>query len=87
MLNQIQSGDAIASAAAALFALGATVSTQVQAAEDGAVKCAGINTCKGSSDCATAKSECKGHNSCKGQGWVSKKTAGECTAAGGTVLK
>ena len=87
MLNQIQSGVAIASAAAALFALGTTVSTQVQAAEDGAVKCAGINTCKGSSDCATAKSECKGHNSCKGQGWVSKKTAGECTAAGGTVLK
>ena len=41
---------------------------------------------KGSSDCATAKSECKGHNSCKGQGWV-KKSAAECKTAGGTVLK
>jgi len=86
MLNQIKSGVAIASAAAALFAMGATVSTQVQAAEEGTVKCAGINTCKGSSDCKTAKSECKGHNGCKGQGWV-KKTAAECKAAGGTVLK
>jgi uncharacterized membrane protein len=86
MLHSIKSGVAIASAAAALFAVGASVSSQVQAAEDGTVKCAGINTCKGSSDCATAKSECKGHNSCKGQGWV-KKTAAECKAAGGTELK
>jgi len=86
MLNHVKSGVAIASAAAALFAAGATVSTQVQAAEDGTVKCAGINTCKGSSDCATAKSDCKGHNSCKGQGWV-KKSAAECKSAGGTVLK
>jgi len=86
MLNQIKSGVAIASAAAALFAVGAGVSTSVQAAEDGTVKCAGINTCKGSSDCKTATSECKGHNSCKGQGWV-KKTAAECKTAGGKVLE
>jgi len=86
MLNHIKSGVVIASAAAALFAVGAGVATQAQAAEDGTVKCAGINTCKGTSDCKTAKSECKGHNSCKGQGWVTK-TAAECKAAGGTVLK
>ncbi|HMC14936.1 MAG TPA: hypothetical protein VKI18_04850, partial [Albitalea sp.] len=66
MLNHIKSGVAIASAAAALFAMGASVSTQVQAAEEATVKCAGINTCKGSSDCQTAKSDCKGQNSCKG---------------------
>ncbi|HJV62305.1 MAG TPA: hypothetical protein VJ743_15260 [Albitalea sp.] len=87
MLNQIKSGVAIASAAAALFAIGAGVSTSVQAAEDGGVKCAGINSCKGSSECATAKSQCKGLNGCKGEGWVSKKSAGECSAAGGTVIK
>ncbi len=87
MLNHIKSGVAIASAAAALFAIGASVSSPAQAAEDGGVKCAGINSCKGSSDCATAKSECKGHNSCKGQGWNSKKSEAECKAAGGTVLK
>ena len=86
MLNHIKSGVAIASAAAALFAMGASVSTQVQAAEEATVKCAGINTCKGTSDCQTAKSDCKGHNSCKGQGWV-KKSAAECKTAGGTVLK
>jgi len=86
MLNQIKSGVAIATAAAALFAMGASVSTQVQAAEEATVKCAGINTCKGTSDCQTAKSDCKGHNSCKGQGWV-KKSAAECKTAGGTVLK
>jgi uncharacterized membrane protein len=87
MLTQIKTGVAIASAAAALFALGASVTTQAQAAEDGTVKCAGINSCKGSSDCQTATSACKGQNSCKGQGWVSKKTAAECKTAGGTVLK
>ena len=86
MIASIKSGVAIASAAAALFAVGASISSQVQAAEEGTVKCAGINTCKGTSDCSTAKSDCKGHNSCKGQGWV-KKTAAECTAAGGTVQK
>jgi hypothetical protein len=87
MLTHIKSGVAIASAAAALFALGASISAPVQAAEDGGVKCAGINTCKGSSDCATASSQCKGQNACKGQGWNSKKSEAECKAAGGTVLK
>lgn len=76
---------ALAAAAAALFSLGATPAAH--AADDGMVKCSGINSCKGSSECKTAKSECKGHNSCKGQGWVSKKTAAECTQAGGKVLK
>ena len=76
---------AVAAAAAALCALGAA--PRAQAATDAGVKCAGVNSCKGSSECKTAKSDCKGHNSCKGQGWVSKKTAEECTKAGGTVVK
>ena len=86
MLNTIKSGVAIASAAAALFAVGASLSTSVQAADDGTVKCAGVNSCKGTSECQTATSGCKGQNSCKGQGWVSKKTAAECKSAGGTVV-
>ncbi|KQU78377.1 MULTISPECIES: hypothetical protein [unclassified Rhizobacter] len=85
MLN-LKSGLALATTAAALFSLG-TVATSVQAADEGSVKCAGVNSCKGTSDCKTAKSECKGQNGCKGQGWVGKKTASECTSAGGTVLK
>ena len=86
MLNQLKSGAVIATAAAALFSMGATLSTTVQAA-DGGVHCVGINSCKGTSDCKTAKSECKGQNSCKGQGFNVKKSAEECKAAGGTVGK
>ncbi len=84
MQASIKSGLGIAAAAAALFAT-AGFTTAAQAA-DGMVKCSGINGCKGTSECKTAKSECKGHNSCKGQGWVSKKTADECSKAGGKVL-
>jgi hypothetical protein len=84
-LTTTKSGLAIAAAAAALFALG--TAPVAQAAEDGTVKCSGVNSCKGTSECKTAKSECKGQNSCKGQGWVSKKTADECTKAGGKVVK
>ena len=83
-ISTTKSGLAIAAAAAALFALGAA--PMAQAADDGGVKCAGVNSCKGTSECKTAKSDCKGHNSCKGQGWVNK-TAAECKTAGGTVLK
>ncbi|WP_428419745.1 hypothetical protein [Methylibium sp.] len=85
MMN-LKSGLAIASAAAALFAMG-TVSTTVYAADAAAVHCTGVNSCKGTSECKTASNECKGQNSCKGQGWVSKKSAKECTDAGGKVAK
>ena len=78
MLN-LKSGLALATTAAALFA-GAGFTTLVQAADDGMVKCAGVNSCKGTSDCKTAKSECKGQNSCKGQGYVLLPKA-ECDAA------
>jgi hypothetical protein len=81
------SGVAIAAAAAALFAAGTFVAPTVSAAEGSPVHCAGINSCKGSSECKTAKSECKGMNACKGQGWVVKASAKECTDAGGKVVK
>ena len=83
---RLKSGLALATTAAALFSLG-TVATSVQAADEGSVKCAGVNSCKGTSDCKTAKSDCKGQNSCKGMGWVGKKSEAECKAAGGTVGK
>lgn len=85
MQATIKAGLSIAATAAALFAT-AGVTTVAHAADAGMVKCAGLNSCKGTSDCKTAKSECKGHNSCKGQGWNSKKTAEECTKAGGKVV-
>ena len=87
MQSKIKSAVAVASAAAALFAMGATVTTTAHAADMSSVKCAGLNSCKGQSDCKTAKNECKGMNSCKGQGWNAKASAKECTAAGGTVIQ
>lgn len=86
MQSTFKSAIAVASAAAALFALGAPLTT-AHAADDMSVKCAGLNSCKGHSDCKTAKNECKGMNSCKGQGWNAKASAKECTAAGGTVVQ
>ncbi|HCZ15645.1 MAG TPA: hypothetical protein PL117_00320 [Accumulibacter sp.] len=81
------SGVAIAAAAAALFATGSLLAPIASAAEGAPVHCAGVNACKGNSECKTAKNECKGMNSCKGQGWVVKGSAKECTDAGGKVVK
>jgi hypothetical protein len=85
-LVNTRSGAAMAAAAAALFALG--TAPMAQAADPGTmVHCAGANSCKGHSECKTAKNECKGQNSCKGQGWSVTKTEKECTTAGGSVEK
>jgi hypothetical protein len=79
------SGAALAAAAAGLF-LTAGVGTAV-AGEKDAVHCTGINSCKGTAECKTAKNECKGQNSCKGQGWVSAASEKECKDKGGKVAK
>jgi hypothetical protein len=84
-MANIKAGVAIATAAAALLSTG-LLATHVQAADDGQVKCSGVNSCKGTAECKTAANDCKGHNSCKGQGWVTKKSADECTKAGGKVV-
>ncbi len=84
------SGIALASAAATLLLAGCSAgSSEKSAAPTMAkkvanVKCSGINSCKGTSACATATTSCKGHNACKGQGWV-KSTAADCTAKGGKI--
>lgn len=86
-MNQVKTGIAIASAAAAMFTLGTTATVAQAADASMTVKCAGINSCKGHAECKTAKNDCKGMNACKGQGWVSKASEKECTAAGGKVIK
>jgi hypothetical protein len=78
------SGAALAVAAAGVFVT-AGVGTTV-AAEKDAVHCAGINSCKGQSDCKGAKNDCKGQNSCKGQGFKDV-TEKECKEQGGKVIK
>jgi hypothetical protein len=58
-----------------------TISTTAFAADAATVKCQGVNSCKGMSECkTTGKNSCKGMNSCKGQGFVSM-TKDACTAA------
>ena len=85
-MKNVKTGVAIATAAAALFSTGLLATTTAHAADAG-VKCAGTNSCKGTSECKTASSSCKGQNSCKGQGWVTVKSAKECTDAKGKVVK
>jgi hypothetical protein len=68
---------ALAAAAAVLFA---SVSVTAGAAEEGKVKCEGVNSCKGQSACKTAKNSCKGQNACKGAGFL-ELTKAECDAA------
>lgn len=46
------------------------------------MRCYGVDTCKGTSDCAIAHNECKGQKECKGQG-SRAMTMRACNAAGG----
>lgn len=78
------SGAAIAAAAAGLF-MSQTIVPAV-AADEAKIHCAGVNSCKGSSECAGAKHSCKGQNECKGQGWTSL-SAKDCKAKGGKEVK
>jgi hypothetical protein len=72
------SGAALAAAAAMLFTSGlARVSV---AADSATVKCTGVNSCKGKTDCKSARNSCKGKNGCQGQGFKTMSQA-ECDAA------
>ena len=86
MKTVTKSGASIATAAFALAISGASMMapTTAAAGEEAKVHCVGVNTCSGTSDCATATSSCAGQNSCKGQGFVAM-TASQCEKIGGTV--
>ena len=79
------SGAALAAAAASLF-LSGTMIVSSASAEEAKVQCAGVNACKGKSECSSAKNECSGKNACKGQGWMSMSEK-QCVAKGGKVEK
>jgi len=75
----------LATAAAALFASGASLAEQHQkAGTEAKVHCTGVNACKGKSECKTATNACSGKNSCAGQGYVSM-TGADCETKGGKV--
>lgn len=72
----------LAAAAAAIFVSGAAAG-EAKAAHheaDEKVKCEGVNSCKGQSECNTDHSKCHGQNECAGKGWVTM-TAEECAKA------
>jgi uncharacterized membrane protein len=84
MKHITRSGAVLAAAALSLAVTGATFAPVN--AQEAKVHCAGVNACKGQSECKTASSACKGQNSCKGHGWLST-TAADCTTQGGTVVE
>jgi hypothetical protein len=77
---------AIASQAALLAVALTAMPAAVQAKSAKAVHCYGVNTCKGTSDCATAKNSCKGQNTCKGMGFKAE-SADQCKADGGSLTE
>ena len=79
------SSAALAVAAAGLFLSGTLAAVPAQAKE-AKVQCAGVNSCKGKSECSTAKNACKGQNACKGEGWLSMSEK-KCIEKGGKVEK
>jgi hypothetical protein len=83
--RNVFSGTALAATAAALFMSG-TVAVSPAAAAEAKVQCAGVNSCKGKSECSTAANACQGQNACKGKGWLSMSEK-QCLAKGGKVEK
>ena len=81
MSNKKLIGTALAAAAALAFVTAPFTSTVASA--HAKVKCYGVNSCKGKSQCKTAKNECKHHNACKGQG-MKMESAKHCKKLGGT---
>jgi hypothetical protein len=70
-----------AAAVAALFMTGlGHAAFADDSASDAKVKCEGVNSCKGHSDCKSAANSCKGQNGCAGKGFV-MMTKAECDAA------
>ncbi|MGZ0716330.1 BufA2 family periplasmic bufferin-type metallophore [Pseudomonas palleroniana] len=88
MNTALKSRLSLAGAAALIALASASFATAASAADaqEKPGRCYGVNTCKGTSLCATAKNDCKGLNSCKGEG-VIVKTPSECLKAGGTLTE
>lgn len=87
MNSTLKNRFSIATAAALIALASASFAVSASAADkEQPGRCYGVNSCKGTSLCATAKNDCKGLNSCKGEGVV-VKTKSECLSAGGTLTE
>jgi hypothetical protein len=82
-------GFAVATAVVGMLATGYQFTGDADKKDEGSVKCAGVNACKGKGACASTdgSNSCAGKNGCKGKGWVKVKSEKECTDKGGTVVK
>jgi hypothetical protein len=89
MVGKKALGFAIAASVVGLLATGFQFAGSTAEKEEGEVKCAGINSCKGTGACAAADGshDCAGHNECKGKGWIYVESEEECEEQGGTVVK
>ena len=86
MVKEMMKGAVIAAALGSMLASGGAVAKEkAKKASTSAVKCAGVNECKGHGSCASANNACKGQNGCKGQGVVDA-SAKDCKDKGGTVV-
>ena len=85
-MHPLGKGVAIATAVASMVLAGSVTSMAQDKAKMDAIKCAGLNECKGKGACKSAMNECKGKNACKGKGFLETKTAKECADKGGKVL-
>jgi len=87
MKIDVNSGAAIAAAAAALLIAGTAMSAPMQlAADDAKGHCMGANACKGKSACKTASNACAGQNACKGKGFT-ETTKADCEKMEGTTFE
>jgi hypothetical protein len=83
----IGKGVTIATAVATLVLAGSLTASAQDKARTDAVKCVGVNECKGKGGCKSAQNDCKGKNACKGKGFMELKTSDECMKKGGTVAR
>ena len=81
----VQSGAALAIAAAALVMVGTSAVTPSYAAAK-VGHCVGANACKGTSACKTASNACKGQNACKGKGFT-EATKSNCAKVAGAKFE
>ena len=86
MFKETMKGAAIAAAVATMFVSGARAGEEGKKSSKSEIKCAGINSCKGTGSCSSKDNSCSGKNGCKGKGWSHTASEKECKDKGGTVL-
>lgn len=70
----------LGAAVAGILSVGTMSLAPIAQAAEKPVKCMGMNSCKGKSDCKSDKNSCKGTNGCKGHGFM-KMSKADCEVA------